>query len=230
MLWFGWFGFNAGSALAAGQVATAAFVATNIAAGAAMLGWILIEGWLRGRPTAVGAITGAVAGLVAITPACGFVTPLGAICIGLGVSAVCYWALNQRLKWNLDDTLDAFSVHGVGGIFGALATGVFASAAVNPAGANGLLHGNPRLLAIQAAAVLSTAAFSAAVTWLLLKAIDLFIGIRSPREHENDGIGDGAIGLAVLSGVTRETDLPRFACRPHHVLSNVGAIIPGPAG
>jgi Amt family ammonium transporter len=144
MLWFGWFGFNAGSALASGTVATVAFVTTNIAAGAAMLGWMILESSLKGKPTAVGAITGAVAGLVAITPACGFVTPLGALCIGFGASAVCYWALNQRIKWNLDDTLDAFSVHGVGGIFGALATGVFACKAVNSGGANGLLYGNPR--------------------------------------------------------------------------------------
>jgi ammonium transporter, Amt family len=188
MLWFGWFGFNAGSALGSGTVATVAFVTTNIAAGAAMLGWMLIESSLKGKPTAVGAITGAVAGLVAITPACGFVTPVGALCIGFGSSIVCYWALNQRMKWNLDDTLDAFSVHGVGGIFGALATGVFASKAVNSAGADGLIYGNARLVGVQGVAVLATAAFSAAVTWVLIKLISAVAGVRSAEEHEYEGL------------------------------------------
>jgi ammonium transporter, Amt family len=188
MLWFGWFGFNAGSALASGETATAAFVNTNIAAASAMLAWALIELFTKGMPTAVGAITGAVAGLVAITPACGFVTPLGAVAIGFGVSAVCYWALNQRMKWGLDDTLDAFSVHGVGGVFGALATGLFATKGVNPAGADGLFYGNASLLGIQAVAVLATAAFSGGMTWVLLKILDKTIGIRSTEEHEFDGL------------------------------------------
>jgi Amt family ammonium transporter len=188
MLWFGWFGFNAGSALASAEVATVAFVATNVGAASAMLGWILIELILKGKPTAVGAITGAVAGLVAITPACGFVTPIGAVCIGLGVSVVCYFALDQRVRWGLDDTLDAFSVHGVGGIFGALATGVFATVSVNPAGANGLLYGNPGQLGVQAVAVLASAAFSAAVTWSTLKVVDKLIGIRSSEENEFEGL------------------------------------------
>ena len=139
MLWFGWFGFNAGSAIASGALATTAFVATNTAAASGMLGWLVLDMVFKGKPTAIGAITGAVAGLVAITPACGFVTPVGAIFIGLGVAGVCYWALTQRVKWGLDDSLDAFSVHGVGGIFGALMTGVFATTAVNAAGNNGLL-------------------------------------------------------------------------------------------
>jgi ammonium transporter, Amt family len=188
MLWFGWFGFNAGSALASGQLATVAFVATNIAAGSAMLGWIIIELVLKGKPTAIGAITGAVAGLVAITPACGFVTPLGAVCIGLGVSAICYWTVNQRMKWRLDDTLDAFSVHGIGGIFGALATGIFATTKVNSAGANGLLYGNAAQLGVQAIAVLATIIFSGTITWLLIKLIDKLIGIRSTEEHEYGGL------------------------------------------
>jgi ammonium transporter, Amt family len=188
MLWFGWFGFNAGSALASGAVATVAFVTTNIAASSAMLGWMLIESWLKGKPTAVGAITGAVAGLVAITPACGFVTPVGALCIGFGSAVACYWALNQRMRWNLDDTLDAFSVHGVGGIFGALATGVFASKAVNSAGADGLIYGNAKLVGIQATAVLATGAFSAAVTWVLIKLIGSVAGVRSSEENEYEGL------------------------------------------
>jgi Amt family ammonium transporter len=188
MLWFGWFGFNAGSAGSAGPIATVAFVATNTAAGAGMLGWMTLEALLKGKPTAVGAITGAVAGLVAITPACGYVTPLSAVAVGLGVSGICYWALNQRMRWKLDDTLDAFSVHGVGGIFGALVTGVLASRAVNPGGADGLLLGNPALLGIQAIAVLVTMLFAGTVTWVLLKLVDWTIGIRSPEMQESEGL------------------------------------------
>jgi Amt family ammonium transporter len=188
MLWFGWFGFNAGSALGAGEVATVAFVATNTAAAAAMLCWILLESVFKGKPTAVGAITGAVAGLVAITPACGFVTPLGAVAIGFLVSLACYWTVNKRVRWGLDDTLDAFSVHGVGGIVGALATGVFATTSVNPAGGDGLLAGNPALLGTQALAVLATAAYSGGVTWLLLTGLRRTMGVRSGPEHEHEGL------------------------------------------
>ncbi len=188
MLWFGWFGFNAGSALSAGAVATTAFVATNTAAAAGMVGWMLLEVFLKGKPTGVGAITGAVAGLVAITPACGFVTPLGAMAIGFGVSGICYWALNQRIKWRLDDTLDAFSVHGVGGIFGALATGLFATTAVNPAGADGLFYGNPRLFLIQLVATLVTAAFAGLVTFLLITLLDRTMGIKSDEQDQDEGL------------------------------------------
>jgi Amt family ammonium transporter len=188
MLWFGWFGFNAGSAIASGALATVAFVATKTAAASGMLGWMILDMVAKEKPTAVGAITGAVAGLVAITPACGFVTPLGAVAIGLGASGVCYWALNQRVKWKLDDTLDAFSVHGVGGIFGALMTGVFATTAVNASGADGLLHGNLSLLGAQAVAIGVTAAVSGGVTFLLLKGIDATIGIRAEDEHEHEGL------------------------------------------
>jgi Amt family ammonium transporter len=188
MLWFGWFGFNAGSALGASEIAVVAFVSTNTAAAAGMLGWILLEMYFKGKPTAVGAITGAVAGLVGITPACGFVTPLGAIAIGLGVSGVCYWTVNQRIRWGLDDTLDAFSVHGIGGIFGALATGIFATTSVNPDGADGLLHGNVGLLGIQALAVVATILFSGGVTWVLITLIRETFGIRSEKEHEYEGL------------------------------------------
>jgi Amt family ammonium transporter len=188
MLWFGWFGFNAGSALGSSATATVAFVATNTAAASGMLGWMLLDTFLKGKPTAVGAITGAVAGLVAITPACGFVTPLSAVVIGLGVSGVCYWTLNHRIKWHLDDTLDAFSVHGVGGIFGALMTGVFATRSVNPAGGDGLLYGNPGQLLVQLAAVGSTIAFSALVTFVLLKVIGATMGIRSNDENQSEGL------------------------------------------
>lgn len=188
MLWFGWFGFNAGSAISSGTLATTAFVSTNIAAGAGLLSWMLLELFLKGKPTAVGAITGGVAGLVAITPACGFVTPLGAMAIGLGVSVVCYWTVNQRVKWNLDDSLDAFSVHGVGGIFGALMTGVFATKAVNEAGNDGLLYGNASLLWVQFVGVLATAAFAAVVTFVLLKVIGATMGLRSSDEHQHEGL------------------------------------------
>jgi Amt family ammonium transporter len=188
MLWFGWFGFNAGSALGSSSTATAAFVATNTAAASGMLGWMLLEMFLKGKPTAVGAITGAVAGLVAITPACGFVTPLSAVVIGLGVSCVCYWALNSRVKWGLDDTLDAFSVHGIGGIFGALMTGILASRSVNPAGRDGLIYGNPSQFLVQLAAVAATIAFSALVTFVLLKVIGALMGIRSEDEHQSEGL------------------------------------------
>jgi Amt family ammonium transporter len=188
MLWFGWFGFNAGSAIGSSAIATAAFVATNTAAASGMLGWMLLDIFLKGKPTAVGAITGAVAGLVAITPACGFVTPLAAVVIGLGVAAVCYWALNKRIALNLDDTLDAFSVHGVGGIFGALMTGVFASRAVNPGGNDGLVYGNASLVLVQAAAVLATILFSAIVTYVLLKVLTATMGIRSDDAHQTEGL------------------------------------------
>jgi Amt family ammonium transporter len=188
MLWFGWFGFNAGSAISSGALATAAFVTTNVAAGSGLLGWVLLDIVLKGKPTAVGAITGAVGGLVAITPACGFVTPLGAVVIGLGVSGVCYWAVTQRMKWNLDDSLDAFSVHGVGGIFGALMTGVLATKSVNEAGNNGLLYGNASLLWVQFVGVVATAAFAALVTYVVLKTINATMGIRSSDEHQHEGL------------------------------------------
>ncbi len=188
MLWFGWFGFNAGSAISSGALATTAFVATNVAAASGLLGWMLLELLLKGKPTAVGAITGAVAGLVAITPACGFVTPVGAIVIGLGVSGVCYWSLNQRIKWNLDDSLDAFSVHGIGGIFGALMTGVLATKSVNEAGNNGAFYGNVSLLWVQLVGVVATAAFAGIVTFVLLKVIDKTIGIRSTEEQQHEGL------------------------------------------
>jgi Amt family ammonium transporter len=188
MLWFGWFGFNAGSAISSGALATIAFVATNTAAASGMLGWLLLDMVFKGKPTAIGAITGAVAGLVAITPACGFVTPVGAVIIGLGGACVCYWTLNQRVKWGLDDSLDAFSVHGIGGIFGAMMTGVLATTAVNAAGSNGLLYGNPSLLWIQLVGVGATILFSAAVTFILLKIVDLVVGIRSSDEHQHEGL------------------------------------------
>ena len=189
MLWFGWFGFNAGSALAANGLAVSAFINTNTAAAAAALGWLSIEWIVSKKPTVLGGATGAVAGLVAITPAAGFVTPLAAILIGLLVALVCYTAVSvikQRLGY--DDSLDAFGVHGVGGTVGALATGLFATKIVNPAGADGLFHGNPAQFGIQALAVVVTIAYAAAVTFVLIKVLDLVMGLRVRTEDEAIGL------------------------------------------
>jgi Amt family ammonium transporter len=188
ILWFGWFGFNAGSALAAGGLATSAFVATNTAAAAATLAWMAMDWMLKGRPTALGAASGAVAGLVAITPAAGFVTPLASIVIGALGGIVCFTAVGMRAKTGVDDSLDVFGVHGVGGTLGALLTGVFATKAINSAGADGLLHGNPKQLGIQALAVLVTWVYSAVITFVLLKIIDAVIGLRVSNEGEDAGL------------------------------------------
>jgi Amt family ammonium transporter len=189
LLWFGWFGFNAGSALAANGLAVNAFVVTHTAAAAAGLSWALIE-WVRnGRPTIFGVCSGAVAGLVAITPAAGYVNVLSAIIIGALVSVFCFIAVTViKPKLGYDDSLDAFGVHCVGGIWGALATGLFASKLVNPAGANGLFFGNPRQLLIQAAAVLATIAYTFIVTIVIYKLVDLVIGVRASEKEEAMGL------------------------------------------
>jgi Amt family ammonium transporter len=188
LLWFGWFGFNAGSALGANGLAASAFVTTNTAAAMGLLTWMTAS-WMRHqRPSVVGASAGAVAGLVAITPAAGFVTPAGAILIGFAAGVVCFIAVEYVVRRRVDDALDVFGVHGVGGILGALATGVFASKAVNPSGADGLLHGNPRQLAIQAIAVLAVALYSVVVTWVLLKVLDVTVGLRVAPEEEEQGL------------------------------------------
>jgi Amt family ammonium transporter len=189
LLWFGWFGFNAGSALAANGLAVSAFVATNTAAAAAGLTWMFIEWKIIGKPTILGGATGAVAGLVAITPAAGFVTPLSAIVIGALVSSVCYLAVAVvKLKLAYDDSLDAFGVHGVGGITGAILTGLFAQKIVNPSGNDGLFFGNPGLVGIQALGVIVTIIYSIVVTLILLKAIDAFMGLRVPDDEEVVGL------------------------------------------
>jgi Amt family ammonium transporter len=189
LLWFGWFGFNAGSALSAGGLAAMAFAATNTAAAAAAIAWTTIE-WRRdGRPTALGAVTGAVAGLVAITPAAGYVTVPAAVAIGAVASVVCYAGiafLKPRLGY--DDSLDVFGVHGIGGVWGALATGIFASSAVNPAGADGLLLGNPALLGKQAIAVLACGGAAAVATFVILKAISLVSPLRVTEAEEAAGL------------------------------------------
>ncbi len=189
LLWFGWFGFNAGSALAANGVAVNAFVVTHVAAAAAGLTWSLIEWMLHGRPTVLGIITGAVAGLVAITPAAGFVKPVGAIWIGLGSAVICYLAaVVVKSRFGYDDSLDAFGVHGVGGIWGALATGLFATKAVNAAGADGLFYGNPGQFLVQLKATLVTIVWSAALTFFILKLVDLLVGLRVGEHEERVGL------------------------------------------
>ena len=189
LLWFGWFGFNAGSALAANGLAVNAFVVTNTAAAAAGLSWALIEWIHNGKPTIFGACSGAVAGLVAITPAAGFVSVLPAIAIGLLVSVFCFLAVTVvKPKFGYDDSLDAFGVHCVGGIWGALATGLFASKAVNAAGANGLFFGNPKQFLVQLLAVGVTIVYTAISTLIIYKLVDLFIGVRVNEKEEAMGL------------------------------------------
>ena len=189
LLWFGWFGFNAGSALAANGLAVSAFAATNTATAAAALMWILLEKLTGGKPTVLGAATGAVAGLVAITPACGFVSPLSSIAIGLIVGAVCFVSVTViKRKLGYDDSLDAFGVHGVGGMVGALLTGLFAQKVINPAGNDGLLFGNAHQLVVQATAVGATIVFAVVVTIVLLKVIDATIGLRVTEDEETIGL------------------------------------------
>lgn len=189
LLWFGWFGFNGGSSLAANGLAMSAFLVTNTAAAAATLSWVLIEWLHHGKPTLLGALTGAVIGLVAITPASGFVSVIPAIIIGLVVSPLCYFAISYvKAKLGYDDSLDVFGCHGIGGIWGALATGIFASKDVNPLGNNGLLFGNPTQLGIQALSVLVTLVFSGVMTFLILKVISLFTTLRATGKEEDEGL------------------------------------------
>ena len=188
LLWFGWFGFNGGSAVASGALATAAFVTTHIAAAAATLSWVIVEWLVRGKPTLLGAVSGSVAGLVAITPAAGFVAPLPALLIGLGAGAICYYGVTVKNVFGFDDSLDAVGVHGVGGTFGALATGFFASRAVNAAGADGLFAGNASLVTTQLISIAAVALYAFSVTWILLKALDRLFGLRVSHEEELEGL------------------------------------------
>jgi Amt family ammonium transporter len=183
LLWFGWFGFNAGSAINAGGLAATSFVTTNTAAAMAALTWVTSSWIHRGQPSALGAAAGAVAGLVAITPAAGFVTVPAAILIGLGAGSLCYLAMQLRPRLKVDDALDVWAVHGVGGTWGALATGLFASVAVNAAGANGLFNGNPGLLVSQLLAVGATWLYAGVATAVIVKLLDLTMGLRV-KEHE----------------------------------------------
>ena len=189
LLWFGWFGFNAGSALSAGSLAANAFVVTHVATAAAGLTWALLDWLIHTRPTVLGMITGVVAGLVAITPAAGFVNIMGSVWIGIGSSAICYFmVMVVKEKLGYDDSLDAFGVHGVGGIWGALATGLFATTAVNADGANGLFYGNPGQFVIQIKAVVITMVYSFVVSFLLLKLVGLFLPLRAEDDEERIGL------------------------------------------
>ncbi len=188
LLWFGWFGFNAGSALAANGLAAHAFTTTNTATAAAALGWMLTEWNSRGKPTVLGAASGAVAGLVAITPAAGFVTPLAAMFIGALAGFLCYTACNLKTKLGYDDSLDVVGVHGVGGTWGALATGLFATKLVNDAGGDGFLYGNPKQLWIQFLAVVVTWVLGFVMTAVILKVLDAIMGLRISDEDELAGL------------------------------------------
>jgi Amt family ammonium transporter len=189
LLWFGWFGFNAGSALEAGGIAANAFVTTNTSAAAAGLTWALIEWRQHGAPTVLGTVTGAVAGLVAITPACGFVSPSSAIAIGVLVSVFSYLAITVlKPRLGYDDSLDVFGVHGIGGMWGTLATGLFAEGAINEAGANGLLFGNTKLFLVQGLYLVVCVTYAAAMTWILFKVVDALFIMRVAREDEMVGL------------------------------------------
>ncbi len=229
LLWFGWFGFNAGSALAASGVAAGAFVTTHAAASAGLVAWMLVDLARTRKATAVGAATGAVAGLVAITPAAGFVTPRAALVIGALGAAASYAAIQIRTRTKVDDALDVFACHGVAGVVGALLTGVFATTAVNAAGADGLLAGNARQVGMQAVAVLATIVFSGAATAVILVAVKALVGLRIPvtdemagvdwSEHgehayHGGGVSDLADGLSSLGASVLITDaLPPAGAR-----------------
>jgi len=189
LLWFGWFGFNAGSALGANGLATSAFVVTNTAAAAAALSWLFAEWIHRGKPTLLGLASGLVAGLVSITPASGFVGPVSAIILGLLAGVICYISVSYiKPFFKYDDSLDAFGIHGVGGIWGALATGIFATVAVNAAGADGLIYGSAALLWKQFIAIAASGAYSFIVTLIILKVVDMAIGLRVCQEDEVQGL------------------------------------------
>jgi Amt family ammonium transporter len=188
MLWFGWFGFNAGSALAADGLSVRAFLSTHAAASAGTLAWMFTEWIHRGKPTVLGAASGCIAGLGTITPASGFVQPVSALLIGTAAGVVCYGAVMLKGKMKLDDSLDVVGVHCVGGVLGMLATGLFATTTVNAGGANGLFYGNPKLLAVQALAVGVVLAYAFAVTYALLKILDKVMGIRVSKEDEFRGL------------------------------------------
>jgi len=185
LLWFGWFGFNAGSALAANGLAANAFVTTNTAAAAAAMTWLLVS-WIHGKPSSLGFVSGAVAGLVAITPGAGYVTPMAAIVIGAVAGVLCYGMMLFRIKRGLDESLDAWSIHGMGGLWGALATGIFAMAAVN--GASGLIEGNINQFVANAVGAFSALIYAFVVTYILAVIVDKTIGLRVTEEEEYVGL------------------------------------------
>lgn len=188
LLWFGWFGFNGGSALAANEVAVTAFVATHLAGMAGMAMWTVME-WIKlGKPTTLGAASGAISGLATITPAAGFVGPNAAIAIGLVAGVVCYLAVNLKSRWKFDDSLDVVGIHGVGGVTGTLLLGVFATKTVNPDGVDGLLAGNGAQLMSQMIGVVAVCGYAFVVSWLILKAVHAMMGLRISEEAEHQGL------------------------------------------
>jgi len=194
LLWFGWFGFNGGSAFGSGSLATVAFVTTMISTAAGGLTWTIVEWVLRGKPTAVGIASGFLAGLVGITPAAGYVLPVGALLIGSITSVCCFFAVSFRAKLGFDDSLDTFPIHGVGGTVGAILTGVFATKAVNAFGNNGLFAGNPGLIVSQLVGVLVTYVFAAVGTFAILKILGQFMELRVPLSAEDQGLDIGQHG------------------------------------
>lgn len=207
LLWFGWFGFNGGSALASGSLATVAFVATMVATSAGGLTWAVVEWVLRGKPTAVGIASGFLAGLVGITPAAGFVTPIGGLLIGSITAVCCFYAVSLRAKLEFDDSLDTFPVHGVGGTVGAILTGIFATKAVNSAGNDGLLFGNPGQLLTQIIGVVATYIFAAVGTFVILKILGAVMELRVKPAAEDQGLdinehGEEGYGEEFASGLS----------------------------
>ncbi len=192
LLWFGWFGFNGGSALAANGIASIAFVNTDIAGSLAMITWLFISWIHEGKPSMTGALVGSVAGLATITPAAGYVQPWSAAIIGVLAAFICYGAIQLRAKWGWDDALDVWGCHGVGGLLGVILTGVFASASVN--GVSGLIEGNVRQFGVELFAAVFTAAFAFGMTWLILKIMNHFSPVRVPDEVEVKGLDEGLFG------------------------------------
>ncbi len=202
ILWFGWFGFNAGSALTSGGLASSAFVATNISAATAALVWMILS-WIYRRPSLLGVVTGAVAGLVAITPAAGFVQPIMGIPIGAGVAVICYYMMLFRSKIGIDESLDVWAVHGMGGTWGALATGIFSSAAVNAAGRDGLIYGNAKQLLLQLIGVVVVWAFAFVMTWVIGKLVNATVGLRVSSDEESVGLDISQHGERAYGGSLR---------------------------
>jgi Amt family ammonium transporter len=200
LLWFGWFGFNAGSALTSGGLAASAFVATNTSACAAAFTWIIL-GWINKRPSLLGAATGAVVGLAAITPAAGYVTPLAAIPIGMVAAAISYYFMILRARQNVDESLDVWACHGMGGTWGTLAAGIFASATVNAAATDGLIYGSALLLTKQLAAVAVVWVFAFAGTWILAKIVKAVVGLRVKGEEEVVGLDISQHGERAYGGI-----------------------------
>ncbi|MDO8532725.1 MAG: ammonium transporter [Dehalococcoidia bacterium] len=188
LLWFGWFGFNAGSALSAGGLAVNALIVTNTAGAIGALTWMTLTWLFGGKPSVVGMATGAVVGLAAITPASGYVTAMAAIIIGMSAGILCFLACRLRARWGLDDSLDVWGCHGIGGTFGVLATGLFATKLINSAGADGLFYGNPNQFLIQILAVAVTWVFSFVMTWIILKVLDALMGLRVSENEETRGL------------------------------------------